>query len=186
MPLTLLVLSCSSAFSCLYLSAGITSLGAVSVRCTIADPTDLPNVCLLLSVTLLFSILFPLTPTSRGLWPPTLSPVLLEVSSIKESFSSPLPSSAASAWCWKCLEMNNQVSGSVFHCKNYDIKSPVDITLILNPQSEFLKTWKPNKKASLPIQMSPGCLKLLSLHFYTTGNKYTNKPCRQTLPDANS
>lgn len=42
-----------------------------------------------------FSSLFPLTPTKQGRWPPTPSQVLLEVSYVKGSFSSPVSLSAA-------------------------------------------------------------------------------------------
>lgn len=45
-------------------------------------------ICLLLVVALLSILLFPHTPTGQGRWPPTLSLVLLDVSSIKMTFSS--------------------------------------------------------------------------------------------------
>ena len=49
----------------------------------------------------LFSLPFPLTPTGRGRWPSTLSLVLLEVSSVKGSFSSPLlPMACSRGNCW--------------------------------------------------------------------------------------
>ncbi|KAK2844077.1 hypothetical protein Q5P01_010736 [Channa striata] len=55
----------------------------------------------------LFPLRFPLTPTGQGRWPPTLSLVLLEVSSVKGSFSSPLlPMACSRGICWvffKCL-----------------------------------------------------------------------------------
>ncbi|KAK2844078.1 hypothetical protein Q5P01_010737 [Channa striata] len=55
----------------------------------------------------LFSLHFPFSPTGQGRWLPTLSLVLLEVSSVKGSFSSPLlPMACSRGICWvffKCL-----------------------------------------------------------------------------------
>ncbi|KAF3696869.1 hypothetical protein EXN66_Car012548 [Channa argus] len=57
---------------------------------TATDPTNLPNASFVAFVALLFSLsTFQITP-GRGRLPPTLSLVLLEISSVKGSFSSPL------------------------------------------------------------------------------------------------
>ncbi|KAK2837129.1 hypothetical protein Q5P01_014341 [Channa striata] len=77
-------------------------------QCAATGPTNLPNVLLLLSLLCSFlSLNFLLTPTGQGRWPPTLSLVLLDVSSVKGSFSSPLlPMGCSRGICWvfsKCL-----------------------------------------------------------------------------------
>ncbi|KAK2856687.1 hypothetical protein Q5P01_005422 [Channa striata] len=58
--------------------------------------------CCCFCCSVFLSLHFPLSPTGQGRWPPTLSLVLLEVSSVKGSFSSPLlPMACSRGICWQ-------------------------------------------------------------------------------------
>lgn len=84
---------------CTFLQVSPTELYVSSVH-LLALPTC-PMFCLLIVVSLCFSLHFLLTLTSQSTWPPTLSLVRLEDSSIEGSFSSSLsPSAFTEGICW--------------------------------------------------------------------------------------
>ncbi|KAK2862869.1 hypothetical protein Q5P01_002402 [Channa striata] len=71
------------------------------LQCAATGPINLLNVCCCFCCSVLFSLHFPLCPTGQGRWPSSLSLVLLEVSSVKGSFSSPLlPMACSRGICW--------------------------------------------------------------------------------------
>ncbi|KAK2849196.1 hypothetical protein Q5P01_009030 [Channa striata] len=88
-PLSLPVHRCPRIWCCVSSSVQLLVLLTCSMFCC----------CFCCSV--LFSLHFPLCPTGQGRWPSSLSLVLLEVSSVKGSFSSPLlPMACSRGNCW--------------------------------------------------------------------------------------
>ncbi|XP_067342794.1 phospholipid phosphatase-related protein type 5-like isoform X3 [Channa argus] len=91
-----------SVYAALYLAVSFAlELCVSSVQLPILPTCIMFCCCFLLLFSFLFSLHFPLTPTGQGRWSSTLSLVLLEISSVKGSFSSPLlPRSYSRRICW--------------------------------------------------------------------------------------